>query len=70
VIKQDPVEQSEEYKAIWPEVEQKIYARVGGKPSGMGACFLLWKAKKAILKEDYGIDWKSPAELNPGVKFD
>ena len=25
--------------------------------------------KKEILKKDYGIDWKSPQELNPRIKF-
>lgn len=29
-----------------------------------------WKHKKRILKEDYGIEWGSPAQLNPGANFD
>jgi hypothetical protein len=28
-----------------------------------------WKAKKRILKSDFGIDWKSPAELNPTIAY-
>jgi hypothetical protein len=28
-----------------------------------------WDAKKRILKSDFGIDWKSPAELNPTMSY-
>ena len=68
-LKQDPVEQTDEYKAIASELEEKIVAQIG-ENSGMGYCYSYWKLKKEILKEDYGIEWKSPRTLNPGVKFD
>ena len=31
---------------------------------------LFWKCKKRILKEAYGIDWKSPADLNGRFRYD
>lgn len=37
---------------------------------GMGVCHHVWQRKKQLLKEMYNIDWKSPAELNPGIIFD
>ena len=36
----------------------------------MGYCHALWGAKKRILATKYGIEWKSPAEMNPYCKFD
>ena len=68
-LKQDPIENTKEYKAIKKELEEKIVAKIG-KNFGMGYCHKYWTAKKEILKDDYGIDWKSPRILNPGVKFD
>ncbi len=35
-----------------------------------GFCHLFWKTKKRILKEQFGIEWKSPAEMNKGLRFD
>jgi hypothetical protein len=68
-LNKDPVELSDEYKLIETELEAKIVARIGER-SGMGYCHLYWKAKREILKKDYGIDWQSPRDLNPGVLFD
>ena len=39
-------------------------------PKAMGLCHLIWARKKQLLKEMYNIDWKTPAELNPGIHFD
>lgn len=68
-ISHDPIEDTPEYLAIKDELEEKIIAR-GGKRSGLGFCHLYWMEKKRILKEEYGIDWRSPAELNPSACFD
>ncbi len=35
-----------------------------------GICHAIWARKKQLLWELYGIDWKSPAELNPTTRFD
>ena len=37
---------------------------------GMGFCHLMWHHKKRILKDDHGIEWSSPAELNPHIWYD
>ena len=69
MIKHDPVEDTPEYQAVKDEVEAKILALIG--PSrGMGYCHLYWATKRKILREDYGIEWRSPAVLNPRIKFD
>ena len=54
---------------IEAEVDAKVEARIG-KGGYMGYCHQFWSCKKQILKEEYGIDWLSPAERNPGCRFD
>jgi hypothetical protein len=50
------------------EAEQELAAR--GVTPGFGYCNTYWPTKKRILKEKYGIDWRTPAEMNPNVAFD
>lgn len=64
----DPIEDTEEYKKIEEEVHQKILVHLGGKLS-RGNAYLYPLLKKEILKNDYNIEWKSPQELNPNIKF-
>ena len=35
-----------------------------------GICHLIWRDAKTQLLHEFGIDWKTPAELNPGYAFD
>lgn len=71
-VKYDLVEDSEEYKKIEEELEKKIniLTKVNDNQKGLGYCHIYWEYKKMILKRDYNIDWKSPAELNPDIIFD
>ena len=70
MLKTDPVEQTPQYKAVEEEVHRKVEQELKDIIGTMGACFLMWKLKKEILKNDYGIEWKSPGELNPDIRFD
>ncbi len=54
---------------IEKEVDEKVKA-ILGEDGGMGFCHLVWAEKKRILWEEYGIDWKTPAERYPGIIFD
>jgi hypothetical protein len=38
--------------------------------SGRGLCQLIWDATKRLLRERYGIEWRSPADMNPFTRFD
>lgn len=68
-LKFDPVERSEEYERVIPEVEREIAKELKGSPRGMGFCFAYWSAKRAELAKR-AIEWNSPAYMNPGVMFD
>ena len=69
-MKTDPAEKTAEYKAIERELEAKIEKKLEGVQRGHGYCHRYWQIKAGILKNDYGIEWKSPRVLNPRIKFD
>ncbi len=65
----DPIENDPKYKEIFTRVEMEVEQELGNyRP--MGYCHMFWSMKKQILKEKYGIDWKTPAELNPTTEYD
>jgi len=65
----DSVEKTSKYKKIVKEVEEKVVAEIG-EGGYLGYCHRFWEAKQRILKEEYNMDWKTPAQLNPNVLFD
>lgn len=65
----DPVEKTEAYLAIRYELEEKIDDTLEHHRGYYDYCKEYWMVKKLILRSDYGIAWKSPAVLNPGVEF-
>ncbi len=69
MLKKDPIEDTPEYKAIEEELEAEIIKRIGSDRY-MGRCHLYWSTKREILREKYHMDWKSPAQMNPGILFD
>ena len=68
-LKYDPVEDTLYFMQIEEEVNRLVKEKIG-EGGYMGYCFIYWGTKKQILKEKYGIDWRSPSELNPTVLFD
>ncbi len=65
----DAVEDTAEYKAIKDEVERLVESEIGDG-GHLGFCHRYWAVKKRILRERFGIAWRSPAELNPHIRFD
>ncbi|MDE5586142.1 MAG: hypothetical protein K2I92_07355 [Muribaculaceae bacterium] len=66
----DPVEYTYRWEDIYYEVERRLDERFANAPRHMGFCFKYWEAKRHLLKDEYGIDWKSPSRMNPRVMFD
>jgi hypothetical protein len=71
-IRRDPIDRDPQFAGILAEVETATEEALKDHPlvDGMGFCHIYWTAKKSILKERYGIEWKTPAELNPATIFD
>ena len=57
-----------------PEIEiavnKKAELNLKGVDKGLGYWYSFWREKKRILKTEYGIDWLSPADRNPGILYD
>lgn len=70
MLKRDPIESTPEWRKINAEVEKELDEIFKDHPRGMGFCHLYWHEKARLLKEKYGIDWRSPARMNPRVMFD
>jgi hypothetical protein len=65
----DPISDDPTFAWVIKEAGQRAEEEVG-RPYQMGFCHLIWRRKKQILKEEFGIDWYSPREMNPRVIFD
>ncbi len=81
----DPQELDPELSEIFEKVDREAKSYLDGwkkerreklKESEMefmglrGGCHVLWAEKKRILNQKYGINWLSPAQMNPGIVFD
>ena len=65
----DETEYSDYYLLIEREMETLVRAKTG-KGGYLGFCHEYWAVKKEVLREKYGIDWRSPAERYPHIIFD
>jgi len=69
----DPAEQDSVKGPIINRVLEDVGIKVRKEHGGehrMGACHIIWREAKKRLKRDHGIEWHSPAELNPETCFD
>lgn len=65
----DPVERTFEWEMHAYEVECECYEALQGMPRGLGFCHTFWATQKEAWRKR-GIEWKSPADMNPDVMFD
>lgn len=66
----DPVEYTWLWEDIYYDVEDEVKKEFGSVRRQFGMCYRIWERKKQILKEKYGIEWRTPHQMNPRVKFD
>lgn len=66
----DFLEETAVYKEVEPIIEELIKEKLGELYNHIGACHAIWYHRKKLLMEKYGIEWLTPAELNPEVIFD
>ena len=65
----DEVEYSDRFLLIERELETLVREETG-EGDYLGFCHLYWSVKKKVLKEKFGIDWRSPSERYPRIIFD
>jgi hypothetical protein len=70
-LRYDPIEDDPNVQPLIRAAEEEAMSAPelqGSRPRGWVHGY--WDVKKRILKEKYGIDWRTPAELNRNVAFD
>lgn len=67
--RREPVEYTDRYLLIEPEMERLIREETG-EGGWTGFCHTYWAVKKKVLKEHFGIDWKSIDDRFPGLLID
>jgi hypothetical protein len=69
-ILHDPNENEPELQAIFRAAEKQTDEELKGEPRELGFIHRYWNTKKRILKEKHNLYWRTPAEMNPNVRFD
>jgi len=65
----DPQEDNPALAEAFASADKKAERSVGNVARDADFVFHFWKAKKRILQEEFGISWKSPADLNPWISY-
>lgn len=68
----DPVEDDPLYAEVFKRIDAEVKESMAADPrrGRRGSVHIYWDTKQRLLKQKYGIDWRSPGELNPHVIFD
>lgn len=66
----DPIERDPKIAPLIDEADRITQNELANEKRRMGFCHVYWQTKKRILNEQFGVDWQTPAEMNPGVMFD
>ncbi|HEX9995799.1 MAG TPA: hypothetical protein VGB45_01540 [Abditibacterium sp.] len=69
----DPIEDDPALKAIFAQAEQKAEKELESEKRQMrqmGFCHLHWGTLQRILREEFGVEWFTPSEMNPHIIFD
>ena len=69
LLKRDPVEWTAAWENVIDEADRMAYGELKDVPMHMGWCFAFWSARAVALGK-FGIEWRSPGLMNPGVIFD
>ena len=72
MLKHDSIEDKEEYKEIFQKVKIEVGKMLNDKgvKRGLGYIHIFESHKKKILKEKYGIEWKTTQEMNQDIRID
>lgn len=65
----DIIQLSPQWEKMLYDIEKETFKKLKGQSRGMGFCYVYWMAKTEIAAR-YGIHWRSPQVMNPGVRFD
>lgn len=65
----DPIENTKDYILAMEQIDPILDKEFPPDQYMMGTCYKYWARKKELLRKK-GIEWKTPAEMNPNIRFD
>lgn len=65
----DPQESDPKLRVTFAAADAAAERRVGNVKRDERFVFRFWSEKKKILRQKHGIDWRTPAELNPQIRY-
>ncbi len=65
----DPQEYAPDLRSIFAEADAITERLVGNVPRDENFGAVFWATKKRLLSQEYDIDWRSPAEINPDISY-
>jgi len=70
-ILRDPLEREERFLKIRYDLEKSVDEFLVNSEEDLSDpfCIRYWNAKKRLLSERFGLEWKTPAEMNPEIQF-
>lgn len=68
--RQDPIENLENYVKVKDEVDQKLEMLFADVKKGFGFCHTYWRVKHRMLRDCYGIWWRSVHDMHPANCYD
>jgi hypothetical protein len=66
----DPIEDDPDLQPILQAAEKQAKEELKGEPQELGFIHRYWSVKRRILKDKHGIDWRTPAEMNPNLAIE
>lgn len=66
----DPIEWTEFWEDVIDAVNEYVYKNLECRSRGMGFCHVYWKELGDVMREKFGVEWRSPVVMNPGTHFD
>jgi hypothetical protein len=71
-LRHDPIEDDPAIRPLIQAATAEAEKQLEHSPEKghKGFVHLLWHTEKDILKKKYGVDWKTPAEMNPRAIID
>jgi len=65
----DPSESDPELTRTFAITDRKAERLVGNTKRDSGFITQFWSEKKRILQMEYGLTWRTPAEMNPQIRY-
>jgi len=65
----DPIEDDPRFSETIRAVRKRVWEKLKNR-NELGTCHIIWSQTKEILREEHGIIWFDPSDMNPRTLYD